>query len=135
MACEPCYNHFMEKTVLIVEDDKFILSTIAHRFTEKGFKILLASTSDQAEKIIRATPPDLVLLDIILPDENGLEFLKRLKADPIVSAVPVMIFSNLGSSQDIKQAMELGAVDYIVKASLSPNQVISKVTDLLSVSE
>lgn len=122
----------MEKTILIIEDDPFILNIISHKFTEKHFKVLLAGDAEKADALLQNHIPDLILLDIILPHINGFEFLKKIKADEKLKAVPVIIFSNLGEEKDIKQAKDLGAADYFVKANLFPEEVVEKITKFLS---
>jgi DNA-binding response OmpR family regulator len=122
----------MKKTILIIEDDIFILETVAHRFTENDFTVLIAKNATEADEVLQKAVPDLILLDIILPGVSGLEILQKLKADQKFKSIPVVIFSNLGGEEDVKKAMELGAVDYFVKANLFPKEVVAKVTALLS---
>ncbi len=122
----------MNKKVLIIEDDAFILETVVKKFKDSGFNTFFAKDADEAIKSIYENMPDIVLLDIILPKGNGLELLKKIKSDEKSSKIPVIIFSNLGSENDIKTAMESGASDYIVKASVSPLQVVEKVRSIIS---
>jgi DNA-binding response OmpR family regulator len=122
----------MKKTILIIEDDIFILETVARRFTENNFTVLIAKNATEVDAVIQKTLPDLILLDIILPDVNGMEILKKLKADPKSKSIPVIIFSNLGGDEDVKKAMDLGATNYFIKANLFPTEVVAKVTALLS---
>jgi DNA-binding response OmpR family regulator len=122
----------MDKSILIVEDDAFILDTITRRFKKDGFAILLAKDGEQVEEVLKDNLPNLILLDVLLPKMNGLEVLKKIKSDERTKGIPVVMFSNLGSPEDVKHAMDLGATDYLVKANLSPNEVVNKVTNLLS---
>lgn len=73
----------------------------------------------------------LVLLELIIPKVQGFEVLRRLKQDPKTASIPVVILSSLGQQSDIKRAMDLGAADYLVKASLSLDQLVKKVGELL----
>jgi DNA-binding response OmpR family regulator len=122
----------MKKTILIIEDDIFILETVGRRFTENDFTVLMAKNAAEVDTVLEKTVPDLILLDIVLPGVSGLEILQKLKADQKFKSIPVVIFSNLGGAEDVKKAMELGAVDYFVKANLFPKEVVAKVTALLS---
>lgn len=122
----------MKKEVLVIEDDLFILDTIALKLKNSGFTIASAKNADEAEAALSKNKPDIVLLDIILPQVNGLEILKRIKSDPIKKSIPVIIFSNLGSDKDKKDAMDLGAAEYMVKADFTPSQVVEKVKQMLS---
>ena len=73
--------------------------------------------------------PDIILLDLMLPKMNGFDFLSETKTRKLI--VPVVILSNLGSKEDIDMALSLGAVDFIVKASVTPKQIVEKVQDIL----
>lgn len=123
----------MNKKVLIVEDDHFILNTVSKKFRDSGFEVFVAKDADEAIKSVKSDKPEIVLLDIILPKGNGLELLKTIKSDSESSNIPVIIFSNLGSENDIKTAMDSGAVSYIVKANLTPSSVVEKVKEILSI--
>jgi DNA-binding response OmpR family regulator len=122
----------MQKTILIIEDDIFILDIIARKFSENNFKVLVAKNSEQADTVLEKVIPNLILLDIILPKVDGFEILKKLKADKKLMSIPVVIFSNLGEEKDIKKARDLGAMDYLVKANLFPEEVVEKITKFLS---
>ncbi len=121
----------MPKTILIIEDDPFILNIISHKFVENKFKVMVAGDAEKAELLLQKSIPDLILLDIILPKVNGFEFLKKIKSDHKLKSIPVIIFSNLGEEKDIKQAKDLGAVDYFVKANMFPEEVVAKITKFL----
>lgn len=122
----------MEKKVLIVEDDSFILTTVSRKFGDSGFTPLFAKNVEDARTLLTTTIPDCILLDIILPGESGLELLKYVKADQKLLHIPVIIFSNLGSDDEIKTALSLGAQDYIIKANLTPDKVVEKIKNFLS---
>ena len=122
----------MNKTILIVDDDPFILKTIALKFQKSDYEVSVAKNAEEAEEVLASSVPNVVLLDIILPGVNGLEILKKIKSNPKTKEVPVVIFSNLGSNQEIKEAMDLGATKYIVKANLTPDLVVEEINKLLS---
>ena len=82
---------------------------------------------DQAKKI----DPDVILLDIILPQMDGFTVLKALKEDKATKNVPVVLLTNLGQDGDVKKGLELGAVDYLIKANFTPAQVVDKVKSVL----
>ncbi len=121
----------MGKIVLIVEDDAFISVTIEKALQKEGFNVLSAKNVDEAQVFLRSNIPNIVLLDLILPQVSGIELLKWIKADPKTKSVPVIIFSNLASENDIQEAMNLGATAYFVKAMLSPAEVVTKVKEML----
>lgn len=76
--------------------------------------------------------PDLIILDLVLPTLDGFEVLARIKADSKLAAIPVVILSNLGQKSEIERGMELGAVDYLVKANFTPSEIVKKITKILS---
>lgn len=81
--------------------------------------------------LVKSFHPDLVLLDLILPKKDGFEVLQELKADPGLKQIPVVVLSNLGQDEEIKKALDLGAVDYLVKVQHPINEVVEKVRKYL----
>lgn len=122
----------MPKTILIIEDDLFISKTISDKLKKNGLEVSSAKDAREAEQVLEKNTPDLILLDIILPQVNGIELLKRLKSDPKTKSIPVVVFSNLGSKEEVQEAMDLGATEYLIKATFSPDEVVEKVKKILS---
>jgi len=118
--------------ILIVEDDKFLRELIARKLTAENYQISEAIDGEEGLKKIKEEKPDLVLLDLILPGIDGFEVLSRLKEDPSLALIPVIILSNLGQREDVERGMKLGAVDYLVKAHFTPNEIIEKVKQALT---
>jgi len=75
--------------------------------------------------------PDLVLLDLILPGLDGFEVLTKIKENPAVSQIPVIILSNLGQKDDIEKGLKMGAKDYLIKAHFTPAEIIEKIGIIL----
>ena len=117
----------MPKTILIVEDDKFLRELIAQKLTKEGYPISEAIDGEEGIKKIKEEKPDMVLLDLILPGIDGFEVLSRMKEDPALSSVPVIVLSNLGQKEDIDKGMKLGAIDYLIKAHFTPGEIINKI--------
>lgn len=118
--------------VLIVEDDKFIAESLATKFKEGGFDI---DRLDSGEKVVARTlaeKPDAIILDILLPDKNGFEVLKELKEEDKTKNIPVIIVSNLGSKADFEKGSQLGAVGFMVKATVSPEDIVAKVKQVIA---
>jgi DNA-binding response OmpR family regulator len=113
--------------ILLAEDDKFICKAYKDGLSKAGFEMVIAHDGNEAMEKIKLDKPDLVLLDLIMPDKGGFEVLEELKMDNTFKKMPVVILSNLGQDSDIKQGKDLGAVDYLVKSNLSMKQVIEKV--------
>ena len=91
--------------------------------------MLIASNGVKAMEIIKKDKPDLILLDLVMPDKDGFEVLEDLKLDDEFKKIPVIILSNLGQDSDVKKGKELGAIDYMIKANYSMKDVIAKVKE------
>ena len=119
------------RRILLAEDDRFLRKAAETALKRQGFAVLAAVDGEEALRMARAEPPDLILLDLIMPKLQGFEVLRALKADPATAAIPVIILSNLGQDGDVKQAMEAGAVAYLVKANLSLQDLGKRVGEVL----
>jgi two-component system phosphate regulon response regulator PhoB len=102
-------------TILIVEDERDVQTILEFNLKEAGFETLRASNGEDALAWLRARVPDLVLLDLMLPDMSGTEVCRRLKSDPRTSAVPVVVLTARGAELDRVVGFELGADDYVAK--------------------
>ncbi|PIU15506.1 response regulator [bacterium (Candidatus Gribaldobacteria) CG08_land_8_20_14_0_20_39_15] len=119
--------------ILIIEDDKFLRELMVRKFdTEKDFEINTAVDGESGLRAMKKEKPDLVLLDLILPGIGGFDVLSKMKEDVILSGIPVIILSNLGRQDDVEKGLSLGAVDYMVKAHFTPNEIVAKVRQVLS---
>jgi DNA-binding response OmpR family regulator len=119
------------KKILIIEDDKFLRELISRKLAGENFEAVDAVDGESGIKKVKEERPDLVLLDLILPGIDGFEVLAKIKEDPAVASVPVIILSNLGQRDDVERGLRLGAVDYLVKAHFTPNEIIKKVQEVL----
>lgn len=119
------------KNVLIVEDDDFLRGLLAHNMSDVGFNVRSARDAEIAFKLLRMHKPEIILLDLILPGMNGFDFLQEIKKNMNIE-IPVVVLSNLGRQEDIDTARSLGAVDFLIKANVTPAQIIEKVEETLS---
>jgi|SRR3989344_6672071 len=117
--------------ILIIEDDKFLRELIAQKLVKSGYDVLSSIDGEDGLKKIKEDRPDLVLLDLILPNIDGFEVLSQIKGDPKINAVPVIIFSNLGQKEDTEKGLKLGAADYLIKAHLTPGEIVEKIKNVL----
>jgi DNA-binding response OmpR family regulator len=118
--------------ILIVEDDKFLRELIAKKLKNKGFDVVEAVDGEEGLKKIKEERPDLVLLDLILPGIDGFEVLARVKEDPNLAQIPVIILSNLGQREEVERGLKLGARDYLIKAHFTPGEIVEKIKNILS---
>ena len=120
--------------VLVIEDDKFLRELFIRKLLANGLTVENAIDAKGAFEILEHWKPDIVLLDLILPDIDGFEILARLKKDERFSAIPVIILSNLGEQKDIDRAMSLGAQEFMVKVNFNLEEIafhVQKVLDTL----
>lgn len=119
--------------ILIVEDDKFLRDLIIKKLKMEGFEIIFAIEGEEALKKIKEDRPDLILLDLILPGIDGFEVLRQVKSDSSesIKKIPVIILSNLGQRDDVEKGINLGAVDFLIKAHFTPGEIVDKIKEIL----
>ena len=117
----------MGKKILIIEDDKFLRELIDRKLVKEGYETSEAIDGEEGIKKIKSEKPDLILLDLILPGIDGFEVLSKMKDDPFLSQIPVIILSNLGQKEDVEKGLKLGAIDYLIKAHFTPGEIIEKI--------
>lgn len=116
----------MSKVVLLVEDNDFIRNMYQLKLAKADLTVIEAIDGRMALQRITEQKPDLVLLDLMMPNVGGLEVLKDLKKQGMLPELPVIVLTNVMDPQTIDEAKKLGAKDYIVKTDLTPSQVIDK---------
>lgn len=123
-----------ETKVLIVEDDKFLSELISTKLDKEGFAIELAGDGESGVKKAEEFKPQIILLDIMLPGMDGFEVLEKLKShsDENLRTVPVIILSNFGQESKVEKGLQLGAVDYLVKANFTTGEIVTKIKEVLS---
>lgn len=118
--------------ILLIEDDKFLRELIIQKLGKEGYDVVEAAEGEVGVEKMTAEKPDLVLLDLILPGIDGFEVLRRIKEKPEVAATPIIILSNLGQRDDVEKGIELGAVDYLIKAHFTPGEIVEKIKSVLA---
>jgi DNA-binding response OmpR family regulator len=101
--------------ILLAEDEKQIADMIAFKLTNSGHQVMRAADGEQALQMALSDPPDLIMLDAMMPVLSGFEVLRRLKADETMRAVPVIMVTAKGHERDVLSGLRGGAVDYVVK--------------------
>lgn len=114
------------RTILIVEDDPSIAEILEYNLNHEGYETRKAGDGLQALEEARREPPDLVLLDLMLPGMNGLDLCRHLKADPATAAAPVIMLTVRSSEQDVVTGLDSGAEDYITKP-FRPRELLARV--------
>jgi phosphate regulon transcriptional regulator PhoB len=120
----------MASRVLIVEDEPDIRDLLTFHLERDGFQVARAGTGTEALHQVRLTRPDLVILDLMLPEMDGLDVCRRLRADAATAALPIIMLTAKGDEVDRVVGLEIGADDYIVKP-FSPKELIARVRAVL----
>ena len=119
------------KNILIVDDDAVFQTTMKDAFDAKEFTIIPAQDGNEGMQKMQEVRPDVILLDVMMPSMNGLQFLRKLNEKFGEGAIPVLITSNTSSIDNISEGVTLGIRSYIVKSKESVKNIVDAVTNVL----
>jgi len=119
------------KKILLIEDEKDLIKMYERKLSQEGFNVVVAMEAREGLRVVKKEKPDLIILDILLPRENGIYFLERLRKLPEVFSIPVFAFSNYDDPMTKKRAIELGAKDYLIKTNHTPKEVVKRIKSYL----
>jgi two-component system phosphate regulon response regulator PhoB len=122
------------RSIVVIEDEDAIRDVVAYNLERAGYRVAVAADGRAGLELVRATSPELVLLDLMLPELDGIEVCRALRADPATSAIPVIMLTALGEETDIVDGLEVGADDYVTKP-FSPRELVARVNAMLRRSE
>lgn len=117
--------------IAIIEDDSAIHQMYRMKFESEGFDVQLASDGRTGVELVKNFKPDLVLLDLQMPEVDGLTALKEIRSHDWGRNIPVIILTNLGEEESPKEIRQFTISGYIVKADLTPRQVVARVKEVL----
>ncbi|MDD4901632.1 MAG: response regulator [Patescibacteria group bacterium] len=120
-----------KKIILIVEDEQALQDALKMKFEKEGVEVLTAGTGEEALEVLKKKRPVLISLDILLPKMNGLEVLKKIRADSRLRDLPVVVVSVSGGQEKIRQAFSLGIVDYLVKSEYKIENIVKKIMAIM----
>ena len=120
--------------ILLIEDDVFMIELLSHELTQSGFDIAVGTTGTEGIEKYHTEKPDLILLDLLLPDVLGFEVLRTIRKTPDGAKVKVIVLSNLSESKDQEEAKRLGVVEFLVKANYELPEIIDHVRKALQIS-
>ena len=121
-----------QKTILIVDDDTFLLNMYVTKFQKAGYEVNTARSGVEVlKKLEEGYRPNIMLLDVVLPGMDGIELLKEIQMKKLADGTIFVMFTNQGGGEEIEQAKKLGVSDYIIKASLVPSEIVSKVLEIV----
>lgn len=118
--------------ILIVEDDALLMDILSKTLIKSNFEVVSVMNGLDVQDIAKKEKPDIILLDLIIPNLDGFGVLKFLKEDPLTNKIPVAILSNLDNVADIKSGMALGAEEFFIKANTKLEKIVKFVSDKVS---
>lgn len=114
--------------ILLVEDDTLFVKMYQKKFAHEGLDLETAYDGEEALKKIKTTKPNLIILDLMLPKMAGSEVLKKIKENPETTNIPVIILTNLSTSEDeVSRCLELGVKETLLKTDVTPDKVVELV--------
>lgn len=119
------------KRILIIEDEEFLVTALKDNLEAEGSTVDTAQNGEEAMERIKASRPNLILLDLLMPKRDGFYVLEEVKKNPEWKLISIIVLSNLGGDAEIKRALEMGADDYFVKSQHPIEEVIEKVKEYL----
>ena len=114
-------------TVLMIDDVPLFRDVVLHALRRAGHEVSCAANGAAAVQALKTARPDLILLDLAMPEMNGLAFLKQLRADPALARTPVVVVSALSEAVEVKEAMKIGVQGHLLKSRFSLEQLIAMV--------
>jgi len=130
--CFICADLCPMKKILIIEDEESILEMYKMRLEQEGYLVIASNNGTDGIALAKKEKPDLILLDLVIPEIDGYQVLKKLRADQNTKNIKIYILSNLGQSQEINKGFTNGADGYLIKASLTPSQLSSNVKNIFA---
>lgn len=113
--------------ILIIEDDPLIVKIYATRLTADGYEVLSAENGEDGQKLIDGDGIDLIILDLMMPRIDGFALLEKIRATEKTKNLPVLVYSNLAQEEEVTRVKNLGATEFIVKANISPTDMVNKI--------
>ena len=117
----------MAKKILLIEDEEIMIDLLQRKLTQEGYEVSLAKDGVEGLEMIKEIKPDLILLDIVMPNKNGFEVMEEIQVDEALKDIPIIVISNSGQPVEIDKAKKLGARDWLIKTEFDPQEVIEKV--------
>jgi DNA-binding response OmpR family regulator len=117
-------------SILVIEDDKFIVNAYKIAFENEGFETKIAKSGKEAILILKSYSPNIIILDLLMPEEDGFSVLKKLQKNKKWANIPVLIASNLDDPQHIEKAKALGVGEYVVKSGISLVDLINRIKEI-----
>lgn len=118
-------------SVLIVDDERILTDAYELSLTKAGYKVFIANLPSKGIELAVAENPKVIVLDMLMPEMNGIDFLKQLKKKMSLHNTKVLAFSNIENEDVVKAAKKLGVVDYLLKVNYTPHQLADLIAEIL----
>ncbi|MFA6521037.1 MAG: response regulator [Candidatus Gracilibacteria bacterium] len=118
--------------ILLIDDDPVLIKALGAELIDEGFEFISALDGEVGLTLVKTNVPDMILLDLIMPQMGGFEVLKELKSAEHTKNIPVILLTNLGPDENVRKGMALGAVDYCVKSSVNLEKIVNKINTFLA---
>ena len=115
------------KKILIIEDEELLYNLLQKKLEAEGYEVSIAKDGVEGLGMMKEIKPDLILLDIVMPNKNGFEVMEEMQKEKELRGIPIIVISNSGQPVEIDKARELGAKDWLIKTEFDPQEVIEKV--------
>lgn len=122
----------MPKKILLVDDDVYIRDLYTEVLRDEQYDVSIAADGEEALNMISQGPFDLILLDVMMPKVDGIQVLTKIKSDDKTKNTPVLMLTNFGQEDLVKQAVTIGSADYLLKYNLTPGEMTAKVKNILA---
>lgn len=119
------------KKILLIEDESALQKSLGDALREDGFEVLSALDGTTGERLAKSEKPDLIVLDLILPQKSGLEVFQSLKEDKTTEDIPVVILTNLEKIEHVEKALEMGAKTFLIKANYTLKEILTKIKSVM----
>jgi len=120
-----------QKTILLIEDEKELADVFGLKLRAEGYNVLNADDGAKGVEMMKESKPDLVLMDLVMPNCDGYKALEQIKKDKSIKDITVCAWSNLTQEDEIEKAKKLGADHYLIKSDYTPSKLAEKVKELL----
>lgn len=113
--------------ILVVENEEIMIELLEKKLTQEGYQVLVARNAQEGINAIKEEWPDLVLLDVDIPEGEGIKVMEKISQDPSLKALPIIVLSNSEDSFELRKAKALGATDWIIKTESDPFKLLEKI--------
>jgi len=117
--------------IVWIEDDRFLSDMIARRVADTGALLVPVTDGAKAFEAVKTNKPDVIMLDLMIPNVSGFEILRLVKADPEIKMIPVIVLSNLSQQAEIDKVKALGAEKFMVKAVVGLDEILPEIAKVV----